>query len=120
MNTFVDALANRFMRRRLERNGTVGKFLAVSGRLAVQTAPYPCGDDDTGRGAFLRNCRLTARDLGQDASRDGGQTRLFALSDPAPPILSGQFVGIVSRMQVKVHCNEGLPQETLRKWTRLL
>jgi hypothetical protein len=120
MNTLVDALASRFMRRRLERNGTAGKFLAVSGRLAVQTAPYPCGDDDTGRGAFLQNCRLTVRDIGQDASRNDGLTRRFALSDPAPPILSGQSVGIVTRIQVKVHCNEGLPQETLRKWTRLL
>ena len=120
MNTLVDALASRFMRRRLERNGTAGKFLAVSGRLAVQTAPYPCGDDDTGRGAFLQNCRLTVRDIGQDASRNDGLTRRFALSDPAPPILSGQSVEIVTRMEVKVDCNEGLPQEKPGKWPRQL
>jgi len=37
MSTLVHAPASRFIGRRLERNGTAGKFLAVSGRLAVRT-----------------------------------------------------------------------------------
>jgi hypothetical protein len=68
MNSLVDALASRFIGAGLNVTERLESFSPLAGASPCRRLLILAGDDDTGRGAFLRNGRLTVRNIGQDAS----------------------------------------------------